>query len=110
MLNGDYDIPNIKRYGNKIYDVTDEKNLYGETIYQQRDDHDLVVEYWEHSRTWDWKERRKLVTLRCVDVIEVQQLERVNKNIKTVTEVQFANQCLLLLLLFPLLLTLSYSG
>jgi hypothetical protein len=85
----DKGIYNMKVLGNKIYDATDEKNKYGVTIYQQRDDHNKVIEYWEPTKSWIWKTREILGTNRC-NAREEKPLQREHPDIKTVTQVTFA--------------------
>jgi len=84
----DNDMDSVKRFGNKIYDATDEKNQYGATIYQQRDDHNRVIEYWDPYKTWQWKQRGSLGTDMC-GAQEVKPRQGDHPDIKTVTEVSF---------------------
>jgi hypothetical protein len=85
----DEDIGNVKRLGSKIYDATDEKNMFGATIYQQRDDHNRVIEYWEPFKEWHWKPRVILGT-DMGSAQEVKPLQGEHPDIKTVTQVAFA--------------------
>jgi hypothetical protein len=83
------DIGNMKVYGDKIYDATDEKNMFGATIYQQRDNHDESIEYWEPIKAWAWKPRTALGTSKC-GAQDVKSRKRAHPDIKAVTEVEFA--------------------
>jgi hypothetical protein len=78
-----------ERFVNRIYDATDEKNEYGATIYQARDDHNLVIEYRETVKNWVWKERSLLGKGQC-HAFEVKPLQGVTADIQTVTEVRFS--------------------
>jgi len=86
----DEDIVNVKIFGSKIYDATDEKNMFGATIYQQRDDHDLVIEYWEPTKKWHWKKRARLGKDVC-NAYECKPRQGDHPDIKTVTEVTFGS-------------------
>jgi hypothetical protein len=86
---GDYkDMAKVKIYGEKIYDVTDEKSMFGATIYQQRDDHNLVIEYWDPTKKWLWKPKEVLGTRMC-GAYECKPRQGEHPDIKTVTEVSF---------------------
>jgi hypothetical protein len=89
VCDGDSELNNVKRYGNKIYDATDEKTQYGVTIYQQRDDNNKVIEYWEPTKIWQWKKKTSLGTNKC-SVREFKPKQGAHPDIKTVTEVQFS--------------------
>ena len=88
VFDGDNDIENVNAYANKIYDATDEKNQCGATIYQQRDDINKVIEYWEPTKSWTWIPREHLGTNMCC-AQEVKPLQGAHPDIKTVTEVEF---------------------
>jgi hypothetical protein len=82
----------ITGFENQIYDPTNEKNKFGYTLYAMRGDANKVVDFWQPTRTWQWKLRSNLGGNFCYAYDNKAAQGNPDPPLEAVTEIKTWNQ------------------